>query len=153
MGAHQTFAQNPDMTQQARVDDFQARVDYSPDSVYCHRAHNWRYIPIHPFADEPEILERLEISPAACYSVDAYWEIQGDVVFLETICERVANRPAGNYIRTRTGGGNVAHSVLTQPTITRISFEDTMKEFFMSGHLFGAFPDALTQIRSEQDAP
>lgn len=139
------------MTQQARVEDFQFRIDYSPDSAYRHRTHGWRYVPIHPFADEPEILERLEISAADCVRVDAYWEIQSDVVFLETMCERGVNRPTGIYIRTRKEGGNVAYGILPQPSITRTDFEDTMTALFKSGRLFDVFPDALTEIQSEQD--
>lgn len=139
------------MTPDERVADFQARVDYSPDSVYRHRAHQWRYIPIHPFADEPDILGRLEITPASCIRADAYWEIEGDVVFFETMCDRDSNRPVGSYIRTRSEGGNVAYGILADSTITRSAFEDTMTALFHSRHLFDLYPDALTKIGSEQD--
>ena len=54
------------MNQAERVSDFSLRIDYSPDSVYAHRERDWRYIPIHPFADEPEILNRLELTPPDC---------------------------------------------------------------------------------------
>lgn len=73
------------MNQAERVSDFQSRIDYAPDSAYAHREREWRYVPIHPFADEPAVLEGLGLSPAACWKADAYWEVDGDIVFLEVI--------------------------------------------------------------------
>lgn len=149
----QSAIKKPDMTQQARVEDFPSRLNDSPDAAYRHPTHGWRYIPIHPFADELEILERLVISPADCVAVDAYWEIEGDVVFLETMCERDATRPKGIYVRTGKDAGTVAHAILPLLSITHAEFEDTMTALFEAGCLFDTFPDALTEIRSDQASP
>ena len=138
------------MNQAERVSDFLSRIDYSPDSVYSHQERDWRYIPIHPFADEPSILDRLDLTPADCMSADAYWEIDGDIVFLEIISAAQTNREKGLYCRTRTEGGNVAFAVLTDDSVTRSEFERVMARFYDSGRLFDSFPDALTKIESEQ---
>lgn len=138
------------MNQAERVSDFMWRVEDSPDSVYLHRERDWRYIPIHPFADEPSILNRLELTPGDCLSADAYWEIDGDIVFLETITGAKTNRERGLYCRTRTEGGNVAFAVLANDSVTRSEFERIMARFYDSGQLFDSFPDALTKIEGEQ---
>ncbi|MDB5342743.1 MAG: hypothetical protein JWP89_1120 [Schlesneria sp.] len=38
-----------------RWKDFRRRADDAPESVYRHSVSGWEYIPIHPFADEPEL--------------------------------------------------------------------------------------------------
>ena len=138
------------MNQAERVSDFLSRIDYSPESVYAHRDRNWRYIPNHPFADEPAILNRLELSPEDCLRADAYWEIDGDIVFLETISAAHIDREAGLYCRTRTDDGNVAFAVVRDDSVTRAVFERIMARFYDSGRLRDSYPDALTQIESEQ---
>jgi hypothetical protein len=35
-----------------RLKDFIRRAEYSPNSVYRHIERGYRYIPVHPFADE-----------------------------------------------------------------------------------------------------
>ena len=138
------------MTPEERVADFQSRVDYSPDSVYHHRLHGWRYIPIHPFADEADILERLELTPASCVSVDAYWEIDGEVVLLEVMCGGDTVRAPGIYLRTRPDRGNNVHAILADTSVTRTAFEDTMEVLYRSGRLLDSHPEEFTRIG---DAP
>jgi len=140
------------MTQAERVYDFQSRVGYSQESTYIHQQHQWRYIPIHPFGDEFEILQRLELQPTDCLRADAYWEVDGDIVFIETWVHAHSDRDPGLYCRTRTEGGNVAFAVLEEDFVTRKSFEEVMTSYYFSGQLFDAYPDALTLIRSEQGA-
>ena len=41
------------------------------------------FLPIHPFADEPELLAKLNLKAEDCRSVDAYWRIGDDVCFLQ----------------------------------------------------------------------
>jgi hypothetical protein len=42
-------------------------------------------VTVHPLADEYDLLSRLGIRPEECVSVDSYWSIDGDVVFLQLI--------------------------------------------------------------------
>jgi hypothetical protein len=58
--------------------DFRRRADYAPQDVYRHRTRGWEYIPIHPFGDEPDLLDRLGLCPGDCRSADAWWGIDGE---------------------------------------------------------------------------
>ena len=138
-------------TRKNRCDDFDSRVSYSPGSVYEHRERGWRYIPIHPFSDELEILDRLELDSEQCNRADAYWAVDDDVVFLETIIESVIERDVGIYFRSRVEGGNVAMGVLPSCSISRALFEELMSHCYDTGRLLEGFPDKLTPIKSEQD--
>ena len=43
---------------------FRRRAEYAPQNVYRHRTRGWEYVPIHPFADETEVLERFGLAPS-----------------------------------------------------------------------------------------
>lgn len=122
-----------------RWDDFQRRLGFSPTSVYVHRTEGWRYIPIHPFADETEQLVRLGLAPQDCSAADAWWGIEGDATLVQSWIARVANRPQGLYARrTEHVEGHVyLMAVLDIPAITRDSFEAVLTQFASLG-----FPDA-----------
>src|SRR5687767_6201770 len=89
-----------DMKMQARRwEDFRRRADYAPQSVYRHRGRGWEYIPIHPFGDEPEDLQRLNLRAEDCRSVDAWWGIEEDATLLESAVVSIAQRPPGLYAK------------------------------------------------------
>ena len=136
------------MTKQERLADFQARVSFSEDSAYQHKSHLWRYVPVHPFADELEHLARLEVESRSCIAVDAYWEIDGDVVFCEVVCAESSERRVGDYIRTREDGGNIVLASIQSSSISRAEFEAAMTRFYQSGQLDGDFPVTLTNLNS-----
>jgi hypothetical protein len=45
-----------------RLAEFRRRAEYGPETVYRHRTRGWEYIPIHPFGDEAEDLQRLKLN-------------------------------------------------------------------------------------------
>ena len=65
----------------ARIRDFERRAEYS-DDVRQYR--DWRYITVHPFADEPEVLARISMPPEDCRSADVWWHTGSDVALLQT---------------------------------------------------------------------
>lgn len=130
-----------------RCEDFEWRATSNPDAVYIHRSRGWRYIPIHPFPDEPNVLERLSLTPNQCLWTDAYWAVDDDVVFLEVISAEVRKGAFGLYLRTRSEGGNVALGHLPDAHVSRARFEEIMAEFYDSGKLLEPFPDRLTAIK------
>lgn len=65
----------------SRIRSFEARASFSGDvRVYRY----WRYVTVHPFADEPELLERLSISPDECRFADVWWNTGNDIALLQT---------------------------------------------------------------------
>ncbi len=70
-----------------RWDNFQQRLEYAPDGVYVHQKRGWRYVPVHPFGDEPDVLARLSLKPEDCRSADLWWGIDHDATLLQaTAC-------------------------------------------------------------------
>ena len=135
------------MTAADRKADFEQRADYSPDMVYRHQVAGWRYIPTHPFFEEipPHDPKNEEVYESGL--VEAYWETNDDVVFLNVSLDSIAPRPSGIYIRTCSDGGNEAHAVLRDEYhISRNIFEDAMKQIFATDKLDNPFPETLTQV-------
>jgi len=65
----------------SRLRSFETRASNDGD-VRTYR--DWRYITVHPFADEPELLTRLSMSPDDCKSADVWWHTGTDVALLQT---------------------------------------------------------------------
>ena len=118
-----------------RWTDFRRRADYAPQKVYRHRTREWEYIPIHAFADEPELLASLGLSPADCRSADAWWGIDGDATLLESMIAALSPRPPGLYAKAtpREALGVYLVAVLDAPCVTRAAFEDAMTRFADAG--------------------
>jgi hypothetical protein len=62
-----------------RVRDFLRRARFSQSEVETHG--HWRYIRVHPLADESDLLSQIGTTPADCDGVDA-WLYTGDDVLL-----------------------------------------------------------------------
>lgn len=108
--------------------DFRRRADYSPQDVYRHRTRGWEYIPVHPFGDEPGVLERLGLQATECRNADAWWGIDGDATLLETSVGDVLTLFAVHW------QGRVAlHAVFDAPFVTRDAFEEAMARFADAG--------------------
>lgn len=60
-----------------RLRDFQ-RV-WAKDAYSCEYGSYWN---VHPFADETEILERIEMKLEECVSVDLWWNYETDVALV-----------------------------------------------------------------------
>ena len=115
----------------ARHDDFLARAAHAPEDVYHHRENGWAYIPIHPFADETDILERLNLTPGKCTAVDAWWEIGDDAVHMQTRTAQTDDPPGMWIIQgADSKRWTCLIAVLDTPFMTRAVFEDAMSAFF-----------------------
>ena len=117
---------------EARIADFESLASFAPDDVYQHRTRGWRYIPIHPFSGEHDILTRLQISPTDCWSVDAWWEIGGDATLIQTYTNgHTSSLSAG--LHAHFTENELAHTYLTAVFVTgnidRDSFEMAMLRF------------------------
>jgi hypothetical protein len=119
----------------SRLKDFQSRATFSPSNVYHHRTREWQYIPIHPFADESELLSQLNMQSEHCQSVDAWWSTEGDATLLEVQTTKVSNCPQGLYARqTDHKSGWVYLTAITNlPSISRTTFELAMEYFSALG--------------------
>ena len=83
-----------------RLNDFKRRAEYSPNSVYQHMERGYRYIPVHPFADEPDVLNYLGIDKNECWKVDAWLELDDDACFLQVYSSKYDEyREPGFYAR------------------------------------------------------
>ena len=66
-----------------RLLEIDRRCQEHPNGVYFHAKGAGVYLPIHPFADERELLAKLNLKAEDCRSVDASWRIGDDVCFLQ----------------------------------------------------------------------
>ncbi|MAS97061.1 MAG: hypothetical protein CMO55_28045 [Verrucomicrobiales bacterium] len=122
------------MTQKDRQRDFESRIKHSPNCYLNHKERNWRYIPVHSFPSKKWI--------------DAYWEVNGDIVFLEVWRKIHSHRSVGLFLRTRPEGGNVAHAVLNVSSIDRSDLEELMVAFHDTSRLLDQFSEKLTKIHN-----
>jgi hypothetical protein len=114
-----------------RWNDFRRRVDYAPEKVCRHRTRGWEYIPVHPFGDEPAVLERLGLRPGDCFSADAWWGIDGDATLLESCIGDSAAlfaKPTPHWERWV-----YLVAVFDAPFVTREAFEQAMCRFADAG--------------------
>jgi hypothetical protein len=114
-----------------RWENFRRRADYAPEDVYRHRTRGWEYIPVHPFGDEPEVLERLGLRPDDCRSADAWWGIDGDATLLEA---RVGNA-AALFAKATPHWERWVYlvAVFDAPFVTREAVEEAMCRFADAG--------------------
>ena len=121
-----------------RCKEFQALARRFPETLYHHRTHGWQYIPVHPFADESEILLNLEMHPADCIYVDARWYVNGDVVFLQV--SAMQDLPFPYRLSCHQAPGNTLSMYLTAQVqarfLTRDTFEKVMSCLIRDGILF-----------------
>ena len=78
LNAMSTFSRQ----RKARLRDFESRAAYDND---VRRYREWRYITVHPFADEMELIARLGLAPDDCKSADVWWHTGSDIVLLQTV--------------------------------------------------------------------
>jgi hypothetical protein len=128
--------------QTCAADDWQSfrrRADYAPGAVYRHRRQGWEYTPIHPFADEPDLLRELGLEPEACRAADAWWCCGDDATLLESRVSDVGSGACGLFARRREGELRWVYLLLVvdQPYVTRDAFEramDRLVELGFPGH-------------------
>jgi hypothetical protein len=130
-----------------RWTDFQSRVRGCRENaaggalpVYRHRTRGWEYVPIHPFADEPEVLARLRLRPDECRVADAWWGIDGDATLLQLGVVGVLPGPARLLARPTPHEERWVYlvAVVDAPFVTREAFEAAMVRFAEAGFPSGA---------------
>ena len=86
--------------QERRLTAYQRKRQVDPDFVIKVEDRNWEYIPYQPLAGDTELLEQLGMKPEDCKSVDCYWHVGDDVVYLQVKASRHEFRqPTGMYAR------------------------------------------------------
>jgi hypothetical protein len=110
----------------ARLADFEARASDAPGDVLRHVQREWRYIPVHPFADDDLLLKRIGWEAGRCLSVDAYWECEEDVYFVQVEAEGQSKRTRGLYYRLTDRDGFNLLAVVDGRPIVRETFESAL---------------------------
>lgn len=119
-----------------RLLDFHRRSQGHPGGVYYHKETNQAYLPIHPFADEPLHLAKLDLKPDQCCSVDAYWLVGDDVCLLQVwLSQDDPLRRRGLFARWDDREPPMLHvvAVVDGEAITRKVFEALMIQFLSMG--------------------
>ena len=119
-----------------RLVDFDRRSQRHPGGVYLHASGGDAYLPIHPFADEPELLAKLHLQPEDCRSVDAYWRAGNDVCFLQVwLSTDDSLGRCGLFARWSDSEPPMLNvvGVITAEVVTRQVFERVMSEFLRLG--------------------
>lgn len=117
-----------------RLRDFRRRVNLNEgcNQVYINKAIDHEYMPVHPFACEVELLKKLKWSSEKCTSVDAYWNMETDIVFIQVLTKTVSNqKKEGLYVRwdnTKKQYLNL-FAIIDKPFVTREMFEYVMCKF------------------------
>jgi hypothetical protein len=148
-----------DAYQSRRWSDFRRRADHAPETVYRHRKHGWEYIPVHPFGDEPEALNRLGLRPEDCRTADAWWGIDGDATLLESCVVDALPGPARMFAKATPHKERWVYlvAVFDAPFVTRAAFEAAMERFaeagFPRGPLFQLrWGDCPVHLADKEDA-
>lgn len=123
-----------------RSADFQRRVASCRQGgdgmgVYRHRTRGWEYLPVHPFGDEPEVLERLGLRPEDCRTADAWWGIDDDATLIETGIVGVLPGTPRLFAKPTPYEEQWVYlvAVLDAPFVTRVAFEHAMVRFAEAG--------------------
>lgn len=115
--------------------DFEFRAASEPHGAMPLAA-GGQIVTIHPLADELDILSKLNLRPEQCTSVDGYWSIGGDVVFLQ-VNTAIADsfREPGLYARLAPHPPRYVNLVVVvdEPYITRAMLENAAREFLRLG--------------------
>ena len=121
-----------------RLRDFRRRGSWASENckIYTHAQLSQYYIPIHPFGNEKEVVKSLNLAKESCGWVDAYWNMESDVSFIQVLTKEMSNDgKVGLYAQW----GNKMKEYLTltaiieQPYVTRDIFEEKMAQFVKLG--------------------
>ncbi len=122
-----------------RLRDFQRRgkSHYATCEVYKHQELEMEYIPIHPFSNEKDTLQRIGIEEKDCFSVDAYWDMKTDVSFMQVSTIDKLDCKIDLYARWIKEKKRYLNLVakVNASSITRDIFEQVMSSFYKAGVL------------------
>lgn len=120
-----------------RLRDFEARASFAPGDVRALPGAPWRYLAVHPMADEAALLERLGIPPEQCLEVDAWVRTANDALFFQ-VRSRSCWGPLGpgefGWIMPsdRLRYPHVAANT-QEPFITRTTFQAALRSLALRG--------------------
>jgi hypothetical protein len=115
-----------------RRQDFNRRAQLAPDDVYYHAEMQWPYIPIHPFADETDILTALGLHAEMCREVDGWWLINDDMILLQVAAVGgLSGNELGLFasLSDRKEGRISLMAVIESTQVSRLDFERCMSQF------------------------
>ena len=75
-----------------RLTDYERRAIQDPPRKLSRAAVPSEYLEVHPFGDDAVALRSARLHPAQCTSVDLYWRIGDDVVFVQASAREVGLR-------------------------------------------------------------
>jgi hypothetical protein len=113
-----------------RIEDFMKRGKYS-----C--LNDTKYITVHPFSDDIQLLVKIKWKPEYCNSVDAYWNIGKDILFVQIYSIHYSgyskNKVERNINWSRESGYVDVVSIINENEITKEIFERELKYFLSIG--------------------
>jgi hypothetical protein len=93
-----------------------------------------QYVAVHPFSDDTETLSRISWESSQCKSVDAYWLVGADVLFVQVESAALSRRAVGQYIRRNATSGYVnCVAVVSAGLVTRAIFEEQLTWLLNAG--------------------
>jgi hypothetical protein len=127
-----------------RLQDFKTRAGAMPLGA------GGEIVTIHPLADEPELVSRLGITPEECTSVDGYWCIGEDVVFLQLGTAKGNLREPGLYARLASYPPRHVNLVVVvdTPYITRAVLEKAARDLLHVGWGHAQLREKLIKLDS-----
>ena len=102
------------------------------DDIYIHKSLKHQYTTIHPFADDTELLNKLNIAPEDCRSVDAYWHMESDISFLQVFAHNDSTIFRMRWAKEKKSLLNINISV-EESYITKYLFEEIMLKIWSKG--------------------
>lgn len=94
------------------------------------------YIPIHPFANDAELLKELHMKPEECVNVDAYFRMKKDIYFLSIEKGKPFMENTPNCFVFRDNDETVFMNFYVQhdnPVLTKDFFEFLLKKILVRG--------------------
>ncbi len=101
-----TRRKNQSRARQRRLRDFEKRL--AADGGNPPALAPYECVLVHPLADDHELLVRIEWSSEKCTSVDAYWRLGNDVVFLQVCSPWPGGPGTGLYAQRDPSDGRLA---------------------------------------------
>jgi hypothetical protein len=130
----------------------QKRIEYhiesrkTPDSLFYVEEFDWKFVSVHPVADENWWFEKFKETPQICTSADFYWQFDGDVAFLEITTKKFREFNDESYFvrwnRGRVDGLLNLHAWVLDDLVYSHTVKRVMEkfwEFHQKANLFETF--------------
>lgn len=133
----------------SRLRDFKKR-SLRQDHIYVHNILKHKYYTIHPFADDNELLNKINVTPENCQSVDGYWHMKSDISFIQLSANKDITQFRMRWPKAKGYFLNFNIYVKGE-NITKDIFEEIMLKIWVKGirpnsRLKGKLTDRLIQF-------